>query len=122
VAEYERFLKDRGLSGVTSAVMFNAGVMVIPNAAAWVHESPTFPLPTYHCAEQDATTARVMLAAAAGTLRYRALDRRANWQWWTDENFAGAPPGPALHFSACPDRAARMRAFAAAPTHATPGE
>lgn len=78
---------------------FNAGVGVFPQSARWLLEPPAEPLPTYHCAEQDLFNARVQAGAAEGRIKLRLLDRKCNWQHWTDHGFKTAPPDAVLHCS-----------------------
>lgn len=74
---------------------FNAGVMVVPRSHQRLLLPPAKPMPVYHCAEQDHTNAQLLDSG----LPYRLLDRRCNWQNWTDEGFQRAPPDAILHFS-----------------------
>ncbi|HEX5102757.1 MAG TPA: hypothetical protein VFV87_03045, partial [Pirellulaceae bacterium] len=50
---------------------------------------------------------------ATGQIKVRLLDRRCNWQWWTDHNFKTAPPDAVLHFSGMVDYAKRLEAMRA---------
>ncbi len=52
-------------------------------------------MPTDHCAEQNHT----ICALLGSGLPYKLLDRRANWQHWTDKGFEAAPDDAILHWS-----------------------
>jgi hypothetical protein len=73
---------------------------------------PDKPMPVNHCSEQDHTNARLLDSG----MKYRLLDRRANWQNWTDPGFLAAPHDAVLHFSGGGDmrrsRISDIRAFA----------
>ncbi len=92
---------------------FNSGVMVVPASHKRVLEAPTGSMPFYHCAEQDHRNAMLLDSG----LPYRMLDRRCNWQNWTDLGFKAAPKNAILHWSGSGgDRIARpeqMRRYAA---------
>lgn len=79
--------------------MFNAGVMVVPRQYASLLLPPTRPIVPGHCAEQDHTNAQVLDAYLDGRCKVRMMDRRANWQNWTDAGFCAAPPDAVLHWS-----------------------
>lgn len=95
--------------------MFNCGVMVWPAGYRELLLPPAGPIVPTHCAEQHHTNARVLDEFLAGRVKLRLLDRRGNWQLWTDYHFPAAPRDALLHFSGCrgPQRLARMRALAA---------
>lgn len=100
---YLDFRKRLGFPTVDPIPFYvNAGVMVIPRRYAPLLLPPTRPLIPGHTEEQDHTNARLLDAMLDGQLKYRLLDRRANWQSWTDCSkgiFAAAPKDALLHFS-----------------------
>jgi hypothetical protein len=77
----------------------NAGVMVVPQTCQRYLRPPARPTPTDHCSEQDHTNASILAAVRAKEVRVRLLDRRANWQNWTDYGFRTAPADAILHWS-----------------------
>lgn len=98
-ARYVAFRKRLAFKTVPIPHYFNAGVMVIPHRAAAYLLPPDRPLVPGHTEEQDHTNARLLDAALAGRVKYRMLDRRANWQNWNDFGFRTAPADAVLHFS-----------------------
>lgn len=78
---------------------FNAGVMVVPRQHRSLLLPPDGPIPAEHCSEQDHTNSRVLDGYMAGDVKVRLMDRRANWQNWTDYGFKHAPPDAVLHLS-----------------------
>lgn len=87
----------------------NAGVAVIPQEAQHLFLPPDFDLPPTHLAEQHLLNARLLDGAFPVCL----LDRRCNWQNWTDWTWASAPGDAILHWSGAGserrDRAAEIR-------------
>ncbi len=79
--------------------MFNAGVMVVPKAYKDFLLPPKRPTPVGHCYEQDHTNSQVLDAYLAGKCKIRMMDRRCNWQNWTDYGFHSAPLDAVLHWS-----------------------
>lgn len=95
-AAYLRFRAEMGFPSIPILPwMFNAGVMVIPATHKLLLLPPKKPIPTRHCAEQDHTNAQLL----ASGLPFRLLDRKCNWQFWTDFNFVNAPIDAVLHWS-----------------------
>ncbi len=88
--------------------MMNCGIMVVPQSHQSLLFPPQKPILVDPVAEQDHTNAMLL----ASGLPYRMLDRRCNWQWWSDQGFCHAPPDAILHWSGCPDRIPPMREFA----------
>src|SRR5262249_24540083 len=85
---YQEFRRRMGFMSVPHLPwMFNAGVMVVPRSHAGLLLPPVSPIVPHHCAEQDHTNARLLDSG----LPYRLMDRRANWQNWTDHGFQAAP-------------------------------
>lgn len=74
---------------------FNAGVVVVPRSHKELLLPPPNPIPVSHCGEQDHTNSRLYDTG----MKYRLMDRRANWQIWTDHEFRSAPPDAILHWS-----------------------
>jgi hypothetical protein len=108
---YQQFRREMGFRSVPSLPwMFNAGVMVVPNTHAELLLPPAGPMPKGHCAEQDHTNARLLDSA----LPYVLMDRRCNWQNWTDWEWRAAPADAVLHWSGAGEgrrnRAAEMAA------------
>lgn len=93
--QYQAFRKAMGFADVPLPWYFNAGVMVIPQSAKELFLPPVGPIPVAHCAEQDHSNAKLLESDHP----YRLLDRRCNWQRWTDSGFVAAPPEAVLHFS-----------------------
>jgi hypothetical protein len=111
LAEFDRFRAAAGY-GPRPCWYANAGVVVVPGVMADVLAPPTQPIPAAHCAEQDELNCRIH----AGRRPYRMLDRRANWQHWTDHGFATSPPDAILHcngFATHTERMSVMRRIAA---------
>jgi hypothetical protein len=99
-ARYVKFRRTHGFPALPAVPWyFNAGVMVIPRASAHVVAVPPFPVVPDHCSEQDHTNAVIHDGVAAGRVKVRLMDRRANWQNWTDVGFAAAPADAIRHFS-----------------------
>lgn len=93
---YQQFRKDMGFQTVRHLPWyFNAGVMVVPRSHSSLLLPPPIPMPTLHCAEQDHTNAMLLDSG----MKYRLMDRRANWQNWTDHEFRSAPTDAILHWS-----------------------
>lgn len=90
----------------------NTGVFVCPRECSSLLEPPAA-LPPYHCAEQDLLTARVAQQLEDGKIKFRLIDRRCNWQWWTNEKFVNAPADAILHISGFKDQDKRIKAMAA---------
>ncbi|HEY1189190.1 MAG TPA: hypothetical protein VGE74_16170 [Gemmata sp.] len=114
-AAYRKFRADMGFNHVPHLPwMANAGVMIVPRSHRELLLPPVGPMPVAHCAEQDHTNARLLDSG----LPYRLLDRRCNWQNWTDPGFRAAPPDAVLHWSGAGgsrrDRAAEMERVARA--------
>ena len=112
---YVRFRRARGFRKLASVPWyFNAGVMVVPASHRELLLPPVGPMPAGHCSEQDHTNARLLDSG----LPYCLLDRRCNWQNWTDWNWRAAPADAVLHWSGAGgerrNRAAEMRAVAEA--------
>lgn len=110
---YQKFRKEMGFAEVPNLPwMFNAGVMVAPRAHRELLLPPTKPIALAHCSEQEHTNAKLLDSG----LPYRLMDRRTNWQNWTDHDFKAAPRDAVLHWSgAGHDRVSRaelMREFA----------
>lgn len=99
---YVDFRKRAGFKPIEVPWYANAGVVVASREHRRFLLPPGCPLLPEHNEEQDALNARLHDAALAGSVKYRLLDRRANWQSWTDCSrgvFASAPPDAVLHFS-----------------------
>lgn len=79
--------------------MCNAGVMVLSKQHREYLLPPLRQIQPGHCAEQDHTNAIVLDAFLQGRLKVRLLDRRCNWQDWTDRGFESAPEDAILHWS-----------------------
>ena len=100
IDNYADFRRMMGFPAAPALHYFNAGVMVIPASHRAVIEPPArawlgaarF---ASHCAEQDWMNARLMLLG----LPFRPIDRRANWQNWTDRGFRRCPPDAIRHWS-----------------------
>jgi len=92
---------------------FNAGVMCVPKRYRDYLLPPTKPIRIDHVAEQDHTNARVADAFLAGEVKVKLLDRRCNWQWWTDQGFSNPLLDAVLHFSGCNSRLKHMLETAA---------
>ena len=103
-AEYERFRTDMGRPQCAIPWYVNTGVMVVPRSHRALLLPPAGPMPTHHCAEQDWISAGLLDSG----LPYRLLDRRANWQHWTDVAFRAAPADALLHVNGM-SKAERMR-------------
>lgn len=73
----------------------NTGIMVVPRSHRDVLIPPTLPMTPGFLVEQEWTFSQLITLG----LPYRLLDRRCNWQWWTDKGFAEAPSDAVLHFS-----------------------
>lgn len=96
LTNYERTRRETGLAAeAVPPWYFNLGVYVASAEHRPLLDAPTVPVRPYHCGEQDLINARVL---AAGT-PVRLLDRRANWQNWTDAGFRHAPADAVLHWS-----------------------
>jgi hypothetical protein len=108
--KYQAFRAAMGFAPVASLPWYaNTGVMVVPRSHRELLLPPAEPMPVEHCAEQDWIGARLL----DSRLPYRLMDRRANWQNWTDPGFAAAPPDAVLHWSgAGRDRRERARQIA----------
>lgn len=111
-AEYQGFRRRMGFREIPHLPWyFNAGVMVAPRSHKHLLEPPARPIVVGHCAEQDHTNARLLDSG----LPYRLLDRRANWNLWSDPEFRSAPPDAVLHWSgAGGDPARRLAGIRAA--------
>lgn len=72
---------------------FNCGVWVARPRAHDALTVPNHPIIAAHCAEEWCVNARL------GGLDVRCIDRRANWQNWTDPGFREAPADAVLHWS-----------------------
>lgn len=97
---YERTRKETGLAAdAVPPWYFNMGVYVASRQHQDLLEVPTAPIRPYHCGEQDLVNARILAGAIAGAVKVRLLDRRCNWQNWTDHGFRHAPPDAVLHWS-----------------------
>lgn len=92
---YAAFLREHSLEHERWPFYFNAGVQVYgPKAAPWLLPPP-FPVRADHCSEQSWVNWSVQRSG----LKLLCLDRRCNWQNWTDWGFSTAPPDAALHWS-----------------------
>lgn len=112
--DYQRFRVRMGFKSVAALPWYmNSGVMVVPRTHQELLLPPTSPIVPEHCAEQDWIGASLLDSG----MKYRLLDRRANWQNWTDPGFRAAPPDAILHWSGAGvdrvNRAEQMKAFAA---------
>lgn len=106
---YERSRRETGIAAsIVPPWYFNAGVYVCPRRYRHLIEAPARIRP-YHCAEQDLVNARILAGHLVGGVKVRLMDRRANWQNWTDHGFKHAPADAVLHWSgAGHDRAKRV--------------
>lgn len=113
-SEYTLFRRAMGFPAIQIPWMFNAGVMVIPRSHRHLWDPPREPLPIAHCSEQDLLNARLLESG----LPLKLLDKRANWQHWTDPGFEQAPPDAVLHWSGTEhrQRLESMRHWAGLPT------
>lgn len=94
---------------------FNLGVYVASRRHQPYLLPPDKPLPATHCGEQDWCNARILDAYLTGETPVHLLDRRANWQNWTDPHHRSAPPDAILHWSgAIANRRSRAEQMAAA--------
>lgn len=94
--QYLEFRRETGFAPVKHLPwMFNAGVMVVPRSHRDLLLPPEKPIKVHHCSEQDHTNARLLDSG----MPYRLLDRRCNWQNWTDHGFKSAPAEAVLHWS-----------------------
>jgi hypothetical protein len=116
-ASYQTFRRQMGFRDVAALPWyFNAGVMVVPRSHQKLLLPPEAPLAVApkgvgrHCAEQHYVNARLLDSG----MPYRLMDRRGNWQTWTDWNFDTAPPDAVLHWSGDGhDRQKRVRSIQA---------
>lgn len=92
---HQEFRRQMGLPAVDLPWYFNAGVMVVPKSHRELLLPPKTPILNGFCSEQDHTNYRLLDSG----LPYKLLDRKCNWQWWTDNNFVQAPPDAVLHFA-----------------------
>ncbi len=102
----------------------NAGVFVCPREYRHLLEPPA-ELPPYHCAEQDLLNCRLENGLAEGSIKFRLLERRCNWQYWISHTFRDAPPDAILHasgFKNHDERLKLMRRWAALPACVSCGE
>jgi len=103
---YQEFRAKMGFPKVAHLPwMVNCGVMVVPRSHRELLMPPATPIPIHHCAEQDHTNARLL----ASGLPLRLIDRRCNWQNWTDHDFLAAPKDAILHWSGASRRRARAQ-------------
>lgn len=105
-AEHQEFRRAMGFPAVDLPWYLNAGVMVVPKSHRELLLPPTTPMPNGFCSEQDHTNCRLLDSG----MPYKLLDRRCNWQWWTDPDFVKAPPDAVLHF--CGLRQGRLKELA----------
>lgn len=77
----------------------NLGVYVASRCHRELLLPPATPIKPGHCAEQDWVNARLLDGSVAGSVRVARIDRRCNWQNWTDPGFKAAPPDAVLHWS-----------------------
>ena len=97
---YLQFRRDMGFGEVPNLPWYlNLGVMIVPRSCRDILRSPRLPIIPSHCAEQDHSNARLLDEFLAGRVKVRMLDRRCNWQNWTDHGFQAAPPDAILHWS-----------------------
>lgn len=97
---YVGFRKRAGYAPLEVPWYLNAGVLVASREHQPFLLPPDHPLKPGHNEEQDALNARLHDATLAGTVKYRLLDRRSNWQsWCSAPDFADAPHDALLHFS-----------------------
>lgn len=96
---YLDYRRRLGFEDIEVPWYFNAGVMVVARQHQNILMPPDGPIPTGHCSEQHNTNARLLAAARAGMVKFRDMDRRANWQNWTDPGFKDAPADAVLHWS-----------------------
>lgn len=93
--EFRRAFGFRDLPSGSVPWYANAGVAVIPKEARHLFLPPDFALPPTHLAEQHLLNARLL----DGAFPVALLDRRCNWQNWTDWTWANAPDDAVLHWS-----------------------
>lgn len=95
-----QFRRDMGFRDVPYLPWYlNLGVMVVPKMYRDLLLPPTQPIVKSHAAEQDHTNAKLLDAFLDGKAKVRLIDRRANWQNWTDAGFKSATPDAILHWS-----------------------
>lgn len=92
---YQAFRSSMGFPERPDLPYLNTGVMVIPRSHQRVLLPPTVPIRISHIAEQDWIQSQLVDSG----LPYVFLDRRCNWQHWTDHNFSEAPTDAILHWS-----------------------
>ncbi len=93
------FRKEMGFPEVVLPWMLNCGIMVIPRYAAEFFPTPTQPIKVHHCAEQDWFNSTLLQAYLSGKVKIRLIDRRYNWEHWTDQECRRAPKEAVLHCS-----------------------
>jgi hypothetical protein len=97
IEDYQIYRVQMGFARLPEVEQYiNAGIMIVPRAYKDLLLPPTRPTRTLHCDEQHHTNARIQ---DSGLPPIKLLDRRANWQLWTDKDFRAAPDDAILHFS-----------------------
>lgn len=95
-AQYQQFRCDLGFRCLDTIPWYmNSGVMVVSRAHRELLLPPTRGILNHHCSEQDWISASLLDSG----LPYKILDRKCNWQWWTDPGFKAAPADAILHWS-----------------------
>lgn len=93
---YQNFRREMGFRAVANLPWYmNAGVMVVPKSHRGIMLPPSGPIRPNHASEQDHTNAMLLDSG----MPYRLLDRRCNWQNWTDFECKSAPDDAILHYS-----------------------
>lgn len=113
---YKRFRSRMSLPALDSLPFYvNAGITVVPARSRYVIQPPAELWiedegVNRHCAEQHWINAGLHNLSVP----YRLLDRRCNWQNWTDYGFRDAPPDAIRHWSgAQKDRVSRAEQMSA---------
>ncbi len=91
---YYHWQGKMGLPQVVQPFYLNTGVMVAPRSHAEILHPPATIFPG-NLAEQEWFNYRLFHSA----LPARIMDRRGNWQHWTNKGFTEAPWDAILHFS-----------------------
>jgi hypothetical protein len=93
--DYYNWRAKSGLPPLKIRWYLNGGVIVAPRSHRQILTASPQPMWPGFLVDQEWQMTQLL----ATGLPYKILDRKANWQWWSDRGFKEAPADAVLHFS-----------------------
>lgn len=93
--DYYQWRARSGLPPLKIRWYLNGGVIVAPRSHRQILTASSEPMWPGFLVDQEWQMTQLLQTR----LPYKIMDRRANWQWWSDKGFREAPADAVLHFS-----------------------